>query len=385
MAARAILGEWLGGSGGGWQDSGGVWPGIKLITGVLATPERPRVGRQPRAPPARPPHPGLGGGPAPHQGPPAREPGARARRDGPERGPHPGDGDGALPAAGPRRVGRPAGGLPPLRPDPRPPARGRRAGPRRRHHAQLQRPHPDHHPLGHQPLHRDPDRRRAPGPGRGLLGLLDAGRACPAGAWASSSIPGATAPPRTTALPDAPHQIAPRSGAPLRHGARGLRPGHQRAGHLGPHPARRGRPPAPGLLRPGRAPPSCARTCAPCAPRGGRSWTASAPPAAPARSCPVWCRPCSTASSPAPPAPARGSAPWAPCWTTSASTGCSTSRSATDLRRGRISLAQNRLPASTDIRDVQAGDVTRPGRDRRRRRSRRRRAARPWSGARWRW
>ncbi len=34
VAARAILGEWLGGSGGGWQDSGGVWPGIKLIHGV---------------------------------------------------------------------------------------------------------------------------------------------------------------------------------------------------------------------------------------------------------------------------------------------------------------------------------------------------------------
>jgi hypothetical protein len=33
VAARAILGEWLGGSGGGWQDSGGVWPGMKLITG----------------------------------------------------------------------------------------------------------------------------------------------------------------------------------------------------------------------------------------------------------------------------------------------------------------------------------------------------------------
>lgn len=31
VAARAILGEWLGGSGGGWQDSGGVWPGMKLI------------------------------------------------------------------------------------------------------------------------------------------------------------------------------------------------------------------------------------------------------------------------------------------------------------------------------------------------------------------
>jgi len=36
VASRAILGEWLGGSGGGWQDSGGVWPGVKLIEGVLA-------------------------------------------------------------------------------------------------------------------------------------------------------------------------------------------------------------------------------------------------------------------------------------------------------------------------------------------------------------
>ncbi len=36
VAGRAILGEWLGGSGGGWQDSGGVWPGIKLIYGVAA-------------------------------------------------------------------------------------------------------------------------------------------------------------------------------------------------------------------------------------------------------------------------------------------------------------------------------------------------------------
>src|SRR6185369_706373 len=36
VLARAILGEWLGGSGGGWQDSGGVWPGMKLINGMLA-------------------------------------------------------------------------------------------------------------------------------------------------------------------------------------------------------------------------------------------------------------------------------------------------------------------------------------------------------------
>lgn len=44
VAARAILGEWLGGSGGGWQDSGGVWPGIKLITGASATEGDPEFG-----------------------------------------------------------------------------------------------------------------------------------------------------------------------------------------------------------------------------------------------------------------------------------------------------------------------------------------------------
>jgi hypothetical protein len=39
VVARAILGEWLGGSGGGWQDSGGVFPGVKLIQGVAARPD----------------------------------------------------------------------------------------------------------------------------------------------------------------------------------------------------------------------------------------------------------------------------------------------------------------------------------------------------------
>ena len=37
VAGRALLGEWLAGSGGGWQDSGGVWPGIKLIEGAAAS------------------------------------------------------------------------------------------------------------------------------------------------------------------------------------------------------------------------------------------------------------------------------------------------------------------------------------------------------------
>ncbi len=45
VAARAILGEWLGGSGGGWQDSGGIWPGIKLIKGVGAGPGDPEYGK----------------------------------------------------------------------------------------------------------------------------------------------------------------------------------------------------------------------------------------------------------------------------------------------------------------------------------------------------
>ena len=44
VASRAILGEWLGGSGGGWQDSGGVWPGIKLIYGESPAEGDPEFG-----------------------------------------------------------------------------------------------------------------------------------------------------------------------------------------------------------------------------------------------------------------------------------------------------------------------------------------------------
>jgi hypothetical protein len=44
VAARAILGEWLGGSGGGWQDSGGVWPAAKLIRGEHAREGDPEFG-----------------------------------------------------------------------------------------------------------------------------------------------------------------------------------------------------------------------------------------------------------------------------------------------------------------------------------------------------
>ena len=44
VLARALLGEWLGGSGGGWQDSGGVWPGMKLIEGVASAEGDPEWG-----------------------------------------------------------------------------------------------------------------------------------------------------------------------------------------------------------------------------------------------------------------------------------------------------------------------------------------------------
>ncbi len=44
VAGRAILGEWLGGSGGGWQDSGGVWPGVKMIEGRTAGPDDSEYG-----------------------------------------------------------------------------------------------------------------------------------------------------------------------------------------------------------------------------------------------------------------------------------------------------------------------------------------------------
>ena len=44
VAAKAILGEWIGGSGGGWQDSGGVWPGIKIIKGAEAKSGDPEFG-----------------------------------------------------------------------------------------------------------------------------------------------------------------------------------------------------------------------------------------------------------------------------------------------------------------------------------------------------
>ena len=107
VASRAILGEWLGGSGGGWQDSGGIWPGIKVIEGALARRRATRSSASaagcllPQPPRARPRRPAPGDHGAARGV--AR---AHPRRHGAERRADPRDGDGEVPAARGRGVGR---------------------------------------------------------------------------------------------------------------------------------------------------------------------------------------------------------------------------------------------------------------------------------------
>jgi hypothetical protein len=99
VLARALLGEWLGGSGGGWQDSGGVWPGIKLRRG-------PGTRHQPGPVDARPSSPRLSGCFASNPGAPPTKPRARSRRDGPKRRPNSGNGHRKIPSAIRLRMGR---------------------------------------------------------------------------------------------------------------------------------------------------------------------------------------------------------------------------------------------------------------------------------------
>ena len=110
VAARAILGEWLGGSGGGWQDSGGVWPGMKLIQGAEARAGDPEFGVSRGR--LLPDHTIFGRDDvtAETRQQLAGEPGAGPRRHGPGRGADPGDGDGEVSAARRGRVGGPPGG-----------------------------------------------------------------------------------------------------------------------------------------------------------------------------------------------------------------------------------------------------------------------------------
>jgi hypothetical protein len=160
VLARAMLGEWLGGSGGGWQDSGGVWPGMKLICGASPT-RATRARHQPRPPDAHPPHP-------------------RPRRCRPGRSAPPLQDSLVLVHGGMAQNVGPILEMVTekylLRSEPEWRARAsrgmacstafwRRCSKRRRRPAigaattaQFRRPDPDDHPLGHQPLHRDAHR-----------------------------------------------------------------------------------------------------------------------------------------------------------------------------------------------------------------------------------
>ncbi len=182
VVARAILGEWLGGSGGGWQDSGGVFPGVKIIQGVLAGEGDPEAGisRGRLLAPARDP-----GRRSSEDGerrrtgvPPAarRQPGPGPRRDGAERRPGPEHGDGEVPAPEQGRVGGPAGGAADLRGDRRRGPGGGHPGAGLAHDPELGRADQGDHPLGEQPVHRDDHPRGQGGAGDRLLGLPDARR-----------------------------------------------------------------------------------------------------------------------------------------------------------------------------------------------------------------
>ena len=176
VAARAILGEWLAGSGGGWQDSGGVWPGIKLIYGMRAGEGDPEFGVSRGR--LLPDHHVFG----------SDEVSAAARRQlqdslvlvhggmAQDVGPHSGDGDGEVPIALGSRVGRARRGHRGAGRNAGAAQERRYSGHRRVHRTQFRRPHSDHHSVGRQSLYglahpAGPSRN-----GRGFLGLLDAGR-----------------------------------------------------------------------------------------------------------------------------------------------------------------------------------------------------------------
>jgi hypothetical protein len=130
----------------------------------------------------------------------AGQPRAGPRRHGAGCRPDPGNGDGTLPAplrtpngpAGRKRSVFSTRSLRSLR-------EGEHPTPRRADPAQLRRSDPDHHSVGRQPLHREPDRT---GPRRirpGVLGLLDARRH----GWRRDGLPvrpGHTTPRANSAL-----------------------------------------------------------------------------------------------------------------------------------------------------------------------------------------
>ena len=198
VAARAILGEWLGGSGGGWQDSGGVWPGIKLIHGVKAGEGDPEFGISRGR--LLPNHEIFTTDRVPQS---TREKlqqslvlvhGGMAQDVGPilemvtekyllrsETEWH-----GRKQAIG--ILDEVVGHL----------EQRRHRRRRRVHPEEFRRADPDHHSLGRQPLHRHPDSPRARRIRRATSGASGCSAACPAAAWVSSSARGAS-PKRSSA------------------------------------------------------------------------------------------------------------------------------------------------------------------------------------------
>ena len=242
VAARAILGEWLGGSGGGWQDSGGVWPGIKLIYGMQAADGDPEFGvSRGRLLPG---HKVFG----PDEVSPAareqlqRQPGSGSRRHGAGRRAHPGDGHREVPAALRSRMASPPRGHRHTRSGDGQAAPRRYSRHRRLHRTQFRRPHSDHHPLGRQPLHRSRSIRQARAAmgadfwGFWMLGGMSGGGM---GFLFAPAPQGRGAGPH--GLHHAPRQATAGARRAFRHGPRGLRFRHQRTRVRGRSPGRQRR------------------------------------------------------------------------------------------------------------------------------------------------
>ena len=164
VVARAILGEWLGGSGGGWQDSGGIFPGIKLIQGVAAAEGDPEWGvsrgrllpdhrllNSPHAPSSR--RRPLHADSVPRGA--GQEPGPRPRRDGPERRPDPQHGHRASICSAAATSGWPGSEALEIFDEIVGVRRsGRTSAASAADDPQLGRPAQADHPLGHQRVHR---------------------------------------------------------------------------------------------------------------------------------------------------------------------------------------------------------------------------------------
>ena len=353
VAARAILGEWLGGSGGGWQDSGGVWPGMKLIQGVEAGADDPELGISRGR--LLPNHTILS---ADDVSPATRQllqeslvlvHGGMAQDVGPilemvtekyllraEA-----EWQGRLEAI--RLFDHITGAA----------QGGRDPGHRRGHRAQFPRPDPDHHPLGLQPVHRDAHRPRARRVRRRISGASGCWAAWRAAAWASSLPPSGRPRARSGCWPSCrPPSGSWRAPCPLPW-SRWSMTLPSTSGAPGPSCAPANRRSCPPATTPSPCPACCATSSAPSRPSGGPSWMPSAPPAAPSQAWPGMVQTLFDRLLPhADPQEARQQS-LATLLEENGFDRVQHEQIRADLRSGRIGLAQNRLPVRSKIEDAQ--------------------------------